>query len=338
IKTIGKSRTYQLAVTTNKWNDGDDINCSPALARRLAAEVLYDAIHRVTGAQSRLPGLPPGSRAAQVLDGSVDLPSGFLDLFGKPVRESACECERSNSMMLGPVLNLVNGPIVGDALRNPNNRLSKIAEANKDDRKFVEEVYLAVLNRMPSPRELELGLRAINDGQADHAAQVADHHAKMKVFQGYEKQVDARQPAWEKSIAAAPVWEAMPVSKVASVGKARLVINTKENTVLATGTNPDKDTYTITFTTKLPTVTGLRLEVLRDDGLPARGRGRAQNGNFVLNEFPVTAAASDKPMEAKPVALHKAVADFSQDSWKVAGAIDNNPATGWAVLPQIGKA
>src|SRR5262249_50082080 len=152
MKTILKSRTYQLAVTTNKWNAGDDINYSHAVARRLPAEVLYDTIYRATGSMSHLPGLPPGARAAQGLDGTVDLPSGFLDLFGKPVRESACECERSSSMMLGPVLNLVNGPIVGDALRDPSNRFPKMAAANPDDKKFVEEIYLAILNRLPTPR------------------------------------------------------------------------------------------------------------------------------------------------------------------------------------------
>src|SRR5262249_42201551 len=83
IKTICKSRTYQLSVSTNQWNQGDDLNYAHAIARRLQAEVLYDAIYRVTGSASKLPGLPAGARAAQLLDGSVDLPSGFLDLFGK---------------------------------------------------------------------------------------------------------------------------------------------------------------------------------------------------------------------------------------------------------------
>ena len=47
------------------------INYSHALARRLPAEVLYDAIHRATGSTSKLPGLPPGARAAQLLDSDV---------------------------------------------------------------------------------------------------------------------------------------------------------------------------------------------------------------------------------------------------------------------------
>jgi hypothetical protein len=338
IKTICKSRTYQLSVATNKWNEGDDLNYSHAIARRLPAEALYDAIYRVTGSVSRLPGLPPGSRAAQVLDGSVDLPSGFLELFGKPVRESACECERSNSMMLGPVLNLVNGPIVGDALRDPNNRLNKLAAANKDDRRFVEEVYLSIVNRLPTPKEMEIGLRAIKDGEADHTAQMSEYLPKLKAFKDYETRLDAKQAEWEKKESAAPTWEPMAVTKAESAGKAKMNINAKDSTVFVNGTNPEKDTYTVTFTTKLSNITGLRLEVLPDDRLPAKGPGRAGNGNFVLHEMTVKAAATDKQMEPKAVALHKAVGEFSQDGFPFANIIDGNPGTGWAVLPQFGKA
>ncbi len=111
LRTICQSRVYQQSVRTNAFNRDDDINYSHALVRRLPAEVLYDSIHRATGSLSRLPGLPPGARAAQMLDSRDDVPGGFFVLFGKPARESACECERSSTMMFGPVLNLVNGPL-----------------------------------------------------------------------------------------------------------------------------------------------------------------------------------------------------------------------------------
>ena len=110
-----------------------------------------------------------------------------------------------------------------------------------------------------------------------------------------------------------------------------------DNTILVNGPNPDKDTYTVTFTTKLTNITGLRLEVLSDPSLPAKGPGRADNGNIVLHEFKVRAAPTDKPMDVKPVPLHKAVATFSQDGFPIANAIDGNPATGWALVPQFGK-
>src|SRR5262249_17343716 len=103
-------------VVTNKWNKDDEVNYSHALARRLPAEVFYDAIHRVTGAAPKLPG--GVQRAAQLLDSNVKLPGDFLDQFGRPPRESACECERSNAILLGPVLNLVNGDVLQDAIKD----------------------------------------------------------------------------------------------------------------------------------------------------------------------------------------------------------------------------
>ena len=56
MRLICKSRTYQLSVETNKWNADDKVNYSHALARRLPAEVLLDAVYRVTGSVSKIPG------------------------------------------------------------------------------------------------------------------------------------------------------------------------------------------------------------------------------------------------------------------------------------------
>ena len=121
-RLICKSRTYQLSIATNKWNEDDTINYSHAMARRLPAEVLYDAVFQVTGATRQLSGMPAGARAAEVRDPSVNSPDGFLDLFGRPARESSCECERSSGMMLGPALNLVNGPTIADAIDRAEQR------------------------------------------------------------------------------------------------------------------------------------------------------------------------------------------------------------------------
>ncbi|HUG70627.1 MAG TPA: DUF1549 domain-containing protein, partial [Pirellulaceae bacterium] len=66
INLICKSRTYQLSLATNRWNEDDTVNYSHAIARRLPAEVLYDAIYRVTGTQTKIPGVPAGTRAAAI--------------------------------------------------------------------------------------------------------------------------------------------------------------------------------------------------------------------------------------------------------------------------------
>jgi hypothetical protein len=336
VKTICKSRVYQQSVVTNPWNQDDELNYSHAIARRLPAEVLYDTIHRATGSVSRLPGLPPGARAAQLLDSNVEIPSGFLDLFGKPPRESACECERSGSMMLGPVLNLVNGPIIGDAVRDPDNRIAKLVAAEKDDAKVVEELFLAILCRPPTPTELAAGIKAIQGAGDEHALLVSEYKKLTDAVAAYQQQIPAKQIAWEKNYKNLALWTVLDPAKATSSGGAVLT-KQKDGSLLASGKNPSPEAYTVTVNTSLTGITAIRLEVLPDPSLPAQGPGRAPNGNFVLNEFKVTVAPTADPTNVKPVVLHKAVADFSQDQYPVAAAIDGNPQTGWAIAPAFGK-
>ena len=66
LSMICKSRTYQLSVATNRWNKDDKVNYSHAIARRLPAEVLYDALSRATGAVSRIPGGRAGNASRRI--------------------------------------------------------------------------------------------------------------------------------------------------------------------------------------------------------------------------------------------------------------------------------
>jgi len=334
-KTICKSRTYQHSIQANQWNADDETNYSHALARRLPAEVLYDAIHVATGSQPKLPGLPQGSRAAQLIDSNVPIPGGFLELFGKPPRESACECERSSGMMLGSVLNLVNGPIVGEAIKDPNNRISQLVAREKDDKKVVEEIFLMILCRKPTPAELNEGIKALHAPKEDFQRLVALHQKQVEALKAYETQLPARQAAWEDEYGKPTVWETLDLVDLKSQGGAALA-KLKDGSVLASGKNPFPEVYTVNAKTKLQGITAIRLEALTDDSLPAKGPGRANNGNFVLNEFKVQAAKAGD-MKLRPVGVKKAIADFSQQSFDIGGAIDNNPETGWAVAPEMGK-
>lgn len=337
IRTICKSRTYQHAMTTNQFNADDEINYSHALARRLPAEVLYDSIHRVLGVTTRLPGLPPGARAAQLVDSNVEIPGGFLNLFGKPPRESACECERSGSVMFGPVLTLVNGPVVAEALKDPNSRLAKLVATEKDDAKVVTEIFVAILCRPPTPAELNEGIKAMQSTEAEYTRLMSEYTRLVAAVQEHEKGIPARQAAWEAGYKALTPWEMLEATEVTASKDVKLT-KQSDGSYLASGKNPTPETYTLKFKTTLAGITALRLETLPDPSLGGQGPGRAPNGNFVLNEFKVTVAPADKPNEDKPVELHNAQADFSQESWAVAGAIDGNPDSGWAIAPQFGKA
>ena len=153
MSTMCKSRTYQLSVVTNRWNKDDKLNYSHAIARRLPAEVLYDALSRATGAVSKIPGVAPGTRAAALPDSGIELASGFLGLFGRPSRESACECERSSSLDIGPVMAMISGPTFGDAIADRDNELTRLVGRVADDAKLICELYLRILNRPPTDAE-----------------------------------------------------------------------------------------------------------------------------------------------------------------------------------------
>jgi hypothetical protein len=337
LKTICKSRTYQTSVVANPWNKDDEVNYARALPRRLPAEVLYDTIQRATGSVSHLPGLPAGARAAQLLDSNVEIPGGFLDQFGKPPRESACECERSSSLMLGPVLTLVNGPVVAEAIKDPQNRLAKLLATEKNDVKLVEEIYLALLCRQPTKAELELGLQALRDGEAEYGAQLARYNQKVAELKAYEAQLDARQSQWEAGLKNVPVWATVEVVK--ATARAGAVLKTQpDGSILATGKNAPNETYTVTTRTKLKGITAIRLEALPDPSLPAMGPGRAPNGNFVLNYLKLEAKEEGAPGAAAPVVLQKGQATFAQNMFPAANALLNQPQTGWAIAEQFGKA
>jgi hypothetical protein len=163
MRTIANSRTYQASVVTNEWNEKDGENFSHAMPRRLSAEELMDALVLATGAKVVFPEAPPDTRAEQVTDPHVGK-DGFLDLFGRPARESSCECERRADLSLPQALNLVNGKTISDAVADEKGRVAKAVLGGRSDRDLVTELYLASLSRLPNAVELESGVKYLQGG------------------------------------------------------------------------------------------------------------------------------------------------------------------------------
>ncbi len=101
-----------------------------------------------------IPGMPKGTRAAAMTDSGVKLDDGFLQNLGRPARESACECERSSGLQLGPVMALISGPTIGTAISDPKNELERIVHDFPDDKQLAEEVFLRAIGRPPVEAEL----------------------------------------------------------------------------------------------------------------------------------------------------------------------------------------
>jgi len=181
-------------------------------------------------------------------------------------------------------------------------------------------------------------VKALHGGDGDYAALTAEHKQMTDAVAAYEKQLPAKQAAWEKTQQGVPAWSVLEAVKTSSNKGGATLTRQADGSLLATGPNITPEAYQVTTTTKVSGITAIRLEVLTDPSLPRQGPGRASNGNFVLNEFRVTAAPADNPSKEVPVKLTRALADYSQPGWAVEGAIDGNPESGWAVDPAEGQA
>jgi hypothetical protein len=165
----------------------------------------------------------------------------------------------------------------------------------------------------------------LRDDLADISRQIARRRGELK------KTSAAWEKALLKSLQSAPREHVLTLTDFESAeGAAHRQLD--DGSVLLVDDPPDVDTYTFTVTTDLKRITAFKLEALTDDSLPGSGPGRGdtKRPNFVLNTFAVEAAPHGS-QQFMPVKFSAATADYSQRRFDVTGAIDNDPATAWAI-------
>lgn len=153
LKSVAMSRTYQQATTTNATNAKDEQNYSRALLKRMDAEVLLDALCATTGVPERYEGAPPNTRAIELWDSQVD--HYFLKLFGRPVRVTACECERVSEPSVAQVLHLLNSQRVQEKLGHEGGAVARLVREQPSDARLTEELYLTIFSRLPTAEETQ---------------------------------------------------------------------------------------------------------------------------------------------------------------------------------------
>ncbi len=151
LRQICKSSVYQRAAELTPSRDQDGMLLTHRVPRRLSAEVLLDAVNQACGTSEGFTGLPEATRAAELPDPTV--PSHFLTTFGRPVRNSPCDCSRSSLPDLSQALLLLNSPTLHGKLTHPQSRLALLLAANKTDDEIQNELYLAALSRLPTDEE-----------------------------------------------------------------------------------------------------------------------------------------------------------------------------------------
>ncbi|HQX52762.1 MAG TPA: DUF1549 and DUF1553 domain-containing protein [Planctomycetaceae bacterium] len=154
--TLLNSHAYQLSSIPNDSNTLDEQNYSHASWKPVPAEVLLDAISQVTEVPEQFNGWPPGYRAIQIWDNK--LPSHFLEVFGRPTRQTVCSCERGTEPSIAQALHLMNSETTIEKIEHRNGIAARLAASSLTDQEIVDELYLTALSRFPADAERQLML------------------------------------------------------------------------------------------------------------------------------------------------------------------------------------
>ena len=184
VRAITSSNAYQLSAMPNEHNSVDQQNYSRYYPKRLQAEVLLDAIDRLTGATTSFANLPVGTRAIALPDNSYNRASPFLAVFGRPESASVCECERVQSASLAQSLHLMNAANIKAKLATAGGRADRLAKDERTVNEKIHELYMAAFARAPREDELKTAVDFLSEVRIDPAGKpVETSKADQENFQ-----------------------------------------------------------------------------------------------------------------------------------------------------------
>lgn len=159
-RLILNSQTWQRSCIPASDDPRAEIHFAHYPLRRLDAEVLIDAICRLTGSTEKyispIPEpftvMPADQRAVSLPDGSISSP--FLELFGRPPRDTGLFSERNNRITAAQRLHLLNSSHIQRKLED-SPLVRNIARNGQTPREMIQGLYLAILSRYPTPAEMQ---------------------------------------------------------------------------------------------------------------------------------------------------------------------------------------
>lgn len=157
IRVCCNSEAYALSSEPNASNRDDHQSFARYYPRRLQAEVLLDAISQTLGVPTEFPGsagkFPLGTRAIDLPDEAV--PNAFLDVFGRPARSSACECERVSEPSLGQALALIGSPVIDQKLAAKDSYVAELVADRRPLAAVADDLFIRVFGRPARPDEVD---------------------------------------------------------------------------------------------------------------------------------------------------------------------------------------
>jgi hypothetical protein len=169
IATVVCSATYQLSSVPRTRGAKAEACFAAYPIRRLEAEVLTDAINQITGTtesySSQIPEpftfIPESQRTVALADGSIS--SAFLDMFGRPARDTGLMSERSAKATAAQRLHMLNSSHIQRKLQD-SRYVRSITRLGRSPREAVESVYLTFLSRPPTDTEVQTVLQYAQRG------------------------------------------------------------------------------------------------------------------------------------------------------------------------------
>ena len=172
LRRITASNLYQQSSEPNASNLHDVENFSRSYRRRLAAEVLADAVADITQVQDFFEGLPQGARASQVWN--FKIASDTLDAFGRPDSSSDCPCERNLSTSVVQALHLMNAVNLQTKLAHREGRVQALAASQLPAEEVIDELYLLTYSRYPNAVERQIALQVFGHPDSDRQSATED--------------------------------------------------------------------------------------------------------------------------------------------------------------------
>ena len=160
-RLILNSTTYGLSSTPKSKDPQAAAHFAHYPVRRLGAEVLIDALCQITGTTEKYSSpipepftfIPESQRSITLADGSIT--SAFLDMFGRPPRDTGLGSERNNMPTPAQRLHFLNSSHVQRKLeRGPEIR--SLIQSNRSPDEIAKGLYLTILSRFPTESELKI--------------------------------------------------------------------------------------------------------------------------------------------------------------------------------------
>jgi len=178
-RLILNSTVYQLSPVPRDERAAAAAHFAVYPLRRLDAEVLIDALCQITGtSETYTSAIPEPYTFMPDFQGAISLPDGsisssFLELFGRPARDTGLESERNNRVSDAQRLHMLNSSQVQRKIQQ-GPKLVALMRGARNPRDLVQQIYLTILARYPTDYEWKAVAAHSQSGAARGQAAAAD--------------------------------------------------------------------------------------------------------------------------------------------------------------------